>query len=109
MGAHRQVKSYRAPSHVNLDNLLAMTFSRHGATGLQLKPQMESSSSRRERLAVLEAALHQQRLRNPEDSPFVQFLYREHLGDRQAFSDAARSILHTQYHAIPKSTGGIGW
>ena len=60
-----------------------------------------SATTARERLSRVEDIFHCVRKRKPEDSPLVRYLYCERrLGS--PFSERAKSLLHTSYHAVPK-------
>ena len=65
-------------------------------------PRSETSGESKERVGRMEALFHGQlRVRRPEESPLVRFLYHEtRLG--APLSEAARRVLHTRYHAVPK-------
>lgn len=63
---------------------------------------VEPMSEARDRLAGVEAEFHSQlAVRRIEDSPLVQFVYGPGFA-QHPMSDAARSLLHTRYHAVPK-------
>lgn len=63
---------------------------------------IEPMSEARDRLAGVEAEFHTRlQVRRIEDSPLVQFVYGPGFA-QQPMSDAARSLLHTRYHAVPK-------
>jgi iron only hydrogenase large subunit-like protein len=70
----------------------------------------ETSTVRKARVAKVQSAFCDgQVMREPGQSPFVQQLYSSALGG-QPFSDAARRLLHTSYHAVPKMEGaGAKW
>jgi len=73
-----------------------------GAEGSSTEGLRETPSASRERVALVESVFHAHTvLRKPDDSPLVQYLYAsERLG--APLSDAARALLHTRYHAVPK-------
>jgi iron only hydrogenase large subunit-like protein len=62
----------------------------------------ETPAQSRERVTHVEAAFHSAlQPRRPEDNPFVQYVYAEERLSAPG-SDAARGLLHTRYHAVPK-------
>lgn len=65
-------------------------------------PRSETNPESKERVSRVEALFHRQlRVRRPEESPLVRYLYHEtRLG--APLSEAARRVLHTRYHAVPK-------
>lgn len=73
-----------------------------GAEGSSTEGLRETPSASRERVALVESVFHAHTvLRRPDDSPLVRYLYAP---ERLAapLSDAARALLHTRYHAVPK-------
>lgn len=73
-----------------------------GAVEASSGSSRETPAQSRERVAQVEKTFHSTlRVRRPEDSPLVQYMYTEgRLG--APLSEAARSLLHTRYHAVPK-------
>ena len=70
----------------------------------------ETNSERRARVAQTQASFDENRVaREPHESPLVGQLYSTILGGKP-FSDAARKLLHTTYHNVPKmETTGPKW
>jgi iron only hydrogenase large subunit-like protein len=65
---------------------------------------VESPEDIRQRVAATEESLHGRErisVRRPDDSPLAQWVYaKENLS--MPLSDAARRVLHTRYHHVPK-------
>jgi len=81
--------------------------------GAQIKAAGETNALRKERVAAVQRSLNEGVVpREPQESPLVQRLYASVLGG-QPFSDEARRLLHTTYHAVPKMETvqplGIKW
>ena len=64
--------------------------------------ERETASEGKERVAAVDAVYHSvQMLRSPDESPLVKYLYSaERLG--APMTEAARGLLHTRYHTVPK-------
>ena len=81
--------------------------------GAQIKAAGETNALRKERVAAVQKTMIDGIVpREPQDSPLVRKLYASVLGG-QPFSDEARRLLHTTYHAVPKMETiqplGIKW
>ncbi len=65
-------------------------------------PRTETVNESKERISNVEKLYHDAlQFRHPDDNPLVSYLYdSKRLG--KPLSDAARKILHTRYHAVPK-------
>lgn len=65
-------------------------------------PRSETANESKERIVNVEKLYHETlQFRHPDESPLVRYLYdTKRLG--HPLSEAARKILHTRYHAVPK-------
>lgn len=77
--------------------------------GGQIKPPVDSSAQ--QVLGQVEEIFNDRVLRSPYENPACKQLYQTQLGT--PFSDKARQLLHTRYHAVPKlelsNPLGIKW
>lgn len=70
--------------------------------GGQIKPKKEGPRETGQRVERVSEVLRNRRVpRRPEDNPFVQAVYRELLACDPG-GNAARGLLHTAYHNVPK-------
>lgn len=70
--------------------------------GGQIKPKKEGPRDTRQRVEAVSGVLRRNRVpRSPVDNPFVEVVYRELLGGGPGAA-AARELLHTTYHNVPK-------
>ncbi|RLN91108.1 hypothetical protein BBJ28_00006073 [Nothophytophthora sp. Chile5] len=78
--------------------------------GGQIKPKSTLLAS--ELLDNVTSHFQELRVRAPTDNPAVKYVYEKYLAG-VPFSEAARKVLHTQYHAVPKlelsNPLGIKW
>lgn len=78
--------------------------------GGQIKPKSTLLAS--ELLDNVTSRFEELQVRDPTANPAVNYVYEKYLGG-VPFSDAARAVLHTQYHAVPKMEQsnplGIKW
>ncbi|KAL7686589.1 putative Iron hydrogenase, small subunit, Iron hydrogenase, large subunit [Plasmopara halstedii] len=78
--------------------------------GGQIKPKSTLKAS--ELLDNVTKRFQELRVRDPFANPAVQYLYEKYLGG-SPFTETARKVLHTQYHAVPKleqsNPLGIKW
>lgn len=78
--------------------------------GGQIKPKSTLLAS--ELLANVTGRFQELHVRSPLDNPACRYVYEQYLNG-QPFSESARSVLHTQYHAVPKMEQsnplGIKW
>eukprot|EP00514_Thraustochytrium_sp_LLF1b_P006133 CAMPEP_0184519922 /NCGR_PEP_ID=MMETSP0198_2-20121128/6888_1 /TAXON_ID=1112570 /ORGANISM="Thraustochytrium sp., Strain LLF1b" /LENGTH=568 /DNA_ID=CAMNT_0026910477 /DNA_START=115 /DNA_END=1821 /DNA_ORIENTATION=- len=82
---------------------------RVGQTGENTEvPQvmMTDASAGRKRLVLVDKLFHDAKRRAPEANQSVQHLYSAWVGS-EPYSDQARQILHTRYHAVPKMENGL--
>lgn len=65
-------------------------------------PRTETANESKERIANVDRLYHESlQFRHPDENPLVTYLYdAKRLG--KPLSEAARKILHTRYHAVPK-------
>lgn len=71
--------------------------------GGQLKPLLDDSN--KELLQQVEAAYRAEQPSVPEEDTRIAELY--HTWLRSVGEDRAQELLHTQYHAVEKSTNGL--
>ncbi|DBA04633.1 TPA: hypothetical protein N0F65_012216 [Lagenidium giganteum] len=78
--------------------------------GGQIKPTSTLQAS--QLLANVTSRFQELRERSPLDNPACRYMYEKYF-EGQPFSASARSVLHTQYHAVPKleqsNPLGIKW
>jgi iron only hydrogenase large subunit-like protein len=67
--------------------------------GGQIKPA--ETTQARELIAQVGATFHQRQIRRPEENPIVAELYSTQL--QEPGSQAAKELLHTRYHTVPKT------
>lgn len=70
--------------------------------GGQVKPKKEGPKEARDRVSAVSRVLREGcRPRSPHENPLLQAIYRDLLGGEPG-SRAARALLHTTYHNVPK-------
>lgn len=78
--------------------------------GGQIKPKSTLLAS--ELLANVTSRFQELEVRSPTENPACKYIYETYFGG-QPFSEQARKVLHTQYHAVPKleqsNPLGIKW
>jgi iron only hydrogenase large subunit-like protein len=68
--------------------------------GGQIRLEKGTIQAQKDLTKALDQLYHSRTVREPSDNPVVQRLYKEGFGS--PYSETARKLLHTQYHAVEK-------